>query len=361
MPDHSFFASGIRSRAPLRLGLAGGGTDLSPYCDDYGGSVLNVTIARHAYASLTPRGDGQVAFVANDIGERETLSSDPGAIGLDDGLRVHRAVYKRIMETYNDGKALPVTLISWVESPTGAGLGASSALVVAMIGAFQRLLGLPMGEFDIAHLAYEIERIDLGMSGGKQDQYAATFGGLNFMEFASGNRVIVNPLNLPAEIMCELEASLLLCFTGRSRLSSDVIDKQVSGLKSGAAQSIESMHLLKREALEMKAALLRGELPAIDDIFRRGWEAKKSTASGISNERIDAIWQAAMDAGARAGKISGAGGGGFMMLLVDPTTKHLVWERLESMSCQVSTCSIVSRGVESWSIPHIPERTASIA
>lgn len=340
----------VRSRAPLRLGLAGGGTDLSPYCDEFGGSVLNVAISRYAYATIEARDDDRIEFVANDLRQRESV--EVGAVlSLDAGLRLHRAVYRRVISGMGDGAPRGLTLTTSVECPMGSGLGASSALTVAMLGAFRAWLGLPLGEFDLAHLAYEIERIDLGMAGGRQDQYAATFGGVNFMEFAANDRVIVNPLHLDEAVTNELEASLLLCFTGQSRLSSDIIGQQVAALSASDRRSVDAMHRLKRSALELKASLLRGDIDAVATIVREGWEAKRATARNISTPEAERLYDAALQSGARAGKISGAGGGGFMMLVVDPLARERVVERLSGMGADVSPCSFAQRGVTAWRAP----------
>ncbi|MEM7425242.1 MAG: dehydrogenase [Pseudomonadota bacterium] len=340
----------IRARAPLRIGLAGGGTDLSPYCDEYGGSVLNATISNYAYATIQPRAGDTINFVSNDLGSAEEL---PLAAELETGcgLRLHRAVYNRIVRDYNDGQPLALTLTTSVECPEGAGLGASSALVVAVIGAFKTLLGLPLGDFDIAHLAYEIERKDLAMSGGRQDQYAATFGGMNFMEFARNDRVIVNPLHLERRVLLELEASIMLCFTGTSRVSSDIIDQQVTAMETHRDKTLDALHQLKRDALEMKAALLRNELHLLSDILRHSWEAKKTTASSVTSQSINALYEEALDAGGLAGKISGAGGGGFMILLVDPLKRENVKSRLEGHGATLWSCKFSDEGVQGWTTP----------
>lgn len=349
---HSRSRRPVRARAPLRLGLAGGGTDLSPYCDRFGGSVLNVAISRYAVATLCASADGSVRFISGDLGESETL---PPAAEYDprEGLMMHRAIYNRIVRDYNAGEPLPLFLHTIVECPIGAGLGASSSLVVAGVAAFQKYLGLPLGEFELAHLAFEIERIELGLEGGKQDQYAAAFGGVNFMEFASKGRVIVNPLRLDRSKTCELEANLLLAFTGSSRNSSDIIREQIAVVSSdeeNKGSQVELMHVLKRDALEMKAALLSGDFHSMARILRESWETKKKTAVSITNANIDRLYAAAMEAGASAAKISGAGGGGFMMILVDPLHKRKVATELEALGCNVSNCSFAHEGAEAWHI-----------
>jgi len=343
----------VRGRAPLRIGLAGGGTDVSPYCDDYGGAVLNATISLYAYATILPSPDGKVRFIANDMRRSETLEAAT-TYPTADGLRLHRGVYNRVVRDFGGGEPMPLTLVTSVDSPFGSGLGSSSALTVAMVEAFRGCLSLPLGEYDVAHLAFSIERADVGLNGGRQDQYAATFGGVNFIEFAANDRVIVNPLPLRPSTLIELESSTLLYFTGVSRSSAEIIDNQAAAIRAKSKPSLEAMHQLKREALELKAALLRGELHEIVDIFRRSWEAKKATAPGITTALIDEIYEATLAAGALAGKVSGAGGGGFMMFFVDPVDRDRVVATLEGMGGHVTRCAFTDKGATSWAIQRLP-------
>jgi D-glycero-alpha-D-manno-heptose-7-phosphate kinase len=222
-------------------------------------------------------------------------------------------------------------------------------MVVALIQAFREYLTLPLGEYDIARLAYEIERVDLGMAGGKQDQYAAAFGGLNFMEFY-GDRVIVNPLRIKPEHRAELESSLVLFFTGVSRESANIIDEQVQNVRSGNEISLQAMHALKAEAVHMKEAILQGDFDALAAAMRNSWEAKKKMAHLISNAKINEIYEAAIKEGARAGKVSGAGGGGFMMFIVDPAKRPQVIRCLSDFSPSISTCMFVEHGAHSWRV-----------
>jgi D-glycero-alpha-D-manno-heptose-7-phosphate kinase len=336
----------VRARAPLRLGLAGGGTDLSPYCDEHGGAVTNVTIDRYAYAHVSPAADA-LHFVASDLNIEETLEPD-GDWSIQSGLSIHRAVYRRICREFRGGAPLPVRVSTSVDAPAGSGLGSSSALVVALVEAFRAALGLPLGVYDVAHLAFEIERIDLGLAGGKQDQYAAAFGGVNFIEFLADDRVIVNPMRVSTSALNELEASMVVCFTGQSRSSSTIIQEQVGNMKQADAAAIEGLHQLKADAIAMKQAVVSGDLNEVAAILGRSWIAKRATAKGVSNPVIEAVFEKAMAAGARAGKVSGAGGGGFMMFVADPEHRYGVVKALREEGMDASPVHFTSRGVEAW-------------
>jgi D-glycero-alpha-D-manno-heptose-7-phosphate kinase len=337
----------VRARAPLRLGFGGGGSDLSPFCDQYGGYVLNATINMFVYAVAELREDGPVRFVAAD--RQECVEFEPSCDLRPDGtLSLHKSVYCRIMRDFNGGRALPVTLTTYSDVAAGSGLGSSSTLVVAMVQAFQELLGLPLGEYDVAQLAYRIERTDVGMVGGRQDQYAATFGGFNFMEFGVGDRVVVNPLRINRNTVNELEASLVVCNTGMPRDSDGIIQAQASNVKQGNSQSLDATHRLKQEAVSMKESLLKGNIRRFAEVLEQGWVSKKETASGVSNENLERIYGAAMAGGAYSGKVSGAGGGGFMMFVVDPTRRPDVFRALRCQNVQPMTVQFVDQGAISW-------------
>ena len=341
----------IRSRAPLRLGLAGGGTDLSPYCEQYGGAVLNATIDLYAYATLEALPGSRVHFVAKDVGFEEEDNADPNEMVLEGQATLHRAVYRRICRDFLGGKPYPCRLTTYCEAPPGSGLGSSSTMVVAMVKAFVEALALPLGEYDIAHLAFVIERSDAGLQGGRQDQYAATFGGFNFMEFFADDRVIVNPLRVKNWILSELEASIVLFHTGVSRSSAAIIAEQSRNMSSNSARSVEAMHQMRGDAFSMKEAVLKGDFRTFAAVLNRSWEAKKRTASSVSNDRIDRIFSVAMDAGAVAGKISGAGGGGFITFVVDPMARLSLIQSLERDDCgRVLSCSFTKRGTEGWRV-----------
>jgi D-glycero-alpha-D-manno-heptose-7-phosphate kinase len=338
-----------RSKAPLRIGLAGGGTDVSPYSDMYGGAILNATISLSAYASIEPIEENAIIVQALDRKEEQHFDWQP-ELPIDGKLDLLKGVFNRIHSDYG----LPLTgfrLSTFVDAPAGSGLGTSSTLVVAIIGAFAEMLKLPLGDYDIAHYAYQVEREYLRLAGGRQDQYAATFGGVNFMEFYGQDKVIVNPLRIRPEYMHELQNNLVLYFTATSRESAAIIKEQVSNVHSQNEKSIEAMHQLKEQARMMKEALLKGRLQEIGEILDFGFQQKRQMAANISNSSIEQIYEAAKKAGASGGKISGAGGGGFMIFYCPGNTRHAVTETLNNFGGRVRQYSFTKYGLTTWVAP----------
>ncbi len=323
---------------------------MSPFCDLYGGCVLNVTISLYAHTTISLRDDGVVRFVSAD--RKQAYQVEIGAnIDVDNDLVLLAGVYRRIIRQFNNNQPLALTITTHADVPPGSGLGSSSTMVVSLVKAFTELLSLPLGEYDIARLAYEIERIDLGLHGGRQDQYAATFGGFNFMEFYANERVIVNPLRIKNWILSELESSLVLYFTGTSRSSAAIIETQVDNIKSQNEECLLGLHELKQEALSMKEALLRGDLKLFGQYMGKAWESKKRTAQAISNPHVESVYERAMAAGALAGKLSGAGGGGFMMFLVDPVQRMQLIDALtETEAGKVVPVRFQKYGTEGWRV-----------
>jgi D-glycero-alpha-D-manno-heptose-7-phosphate kinase len=338
----------VRSKAPLRLGLAGGGTDVSPYSEIFGGAVLNATISMYAYATIEPRaGKEGITIKSEDKGI--TLNfPQPGKLPITGELDLIKGAYNKVVELFT-GTPLSFTITTWVDAPAGSGLGSSSTLLIAVLGAFTEWLKLPLGEYDIAKLAYEIERVDLAMAGGKQDQYAATFGGVNFMEFSENGKVIVNPLRIKDSVLNELSNNIILFNTQTSRISSEIILKQQARVKEGKNNSVEAMHEIKRLAVLMKEAILRGEIDKMGELLNMSWEYKKRMADGISNPHIDTIYGTAIAAGATGGKISGAGGGGFMFFYCPGNTRYKVIKALEGFGGQAKRYDFTRTGLESWS------------
>lgn len=338
----------FRSKAPLRIGLAGGGTDVSPYSDLYGGAILNATLSLYANATIEPLEEKKIILEAIDRNEEQQFDWSM-SLPLDGKLDLLKGVYNRIQKDFGI-KEQGFRLSTYVDAPAGSGLGTSSTLVVAIIGAFTELLRLPLGEYDMAHYAYEIERKDLNLAGGKQDQYAATFGGVNFMEFYADDKVIVNPLRVKQQHLFELENNLLLYYTSTSRESAEIIRKQSKNVTDKKEISIEAMHQLKQQAQMMKEALLKGRLNEIGEILDYGFQQKRKMAEGISNPLMEEIYTSAKKAGATGGKISGAGGGGFMIFYCPVNTKYKVIKSLENFGGQHRNYQFVEHGLKTWTI-----------
>ncbi len=337
----------IRAKAPLRIGLAGGGTDVSPYCDTYGGSILNACINMYAYATIEPRDDGKIELYCADRNEHKIFDSTE-FLEINGEIDLLKGVYNRLVKDYIK-KPLSFSLTTYVDAPAGSGLGSSSTLVVAIVKAFQEWQNLPLGEYDLANLAWSIEREDLKMSGGRQDQYAAAFGGFNFMEF-NGSKVLVNPLRIKKDYINELEFNILLYYTGTSRLSAKIIESQAENAKNKNEKAIEAMHQLKKQSYDMKEALLTGNLSSMGDLLNEGWENKKKMSSVISNPVIDNIYETAIKAGASGGKISGAGGGGFFMFYCPKNSRYKVIDALSKLGGEFRRFRFTNLGAESWTI-----------
>ena len=337
----------VRSKAPLRLGLAGGGTDVAPYSDLYGGAILNATISLYAYATIAPRNDGKIAF--HSIDKEEYIEFEPTTfLPIDGRLSLHKGIYNRIVSEFVK-QPLSFTLSTSVDAPAGSGLGTSSTLVVAILGAFAEWLKLPLGEYDLAKLAYDIERVDLNMAGGKQDQYAATFGGVNFMEFSANDKVIVNPLRIKDIYLNELAHNLVLFYTQTSRLSSKIIEAQSANVISKNQKSIDAMLQLKKQSVMMKEALLKGNLNELGEILDFGWTFKKQMADEISNPLLDELYETAKANGATGGKISGAGGGGFMIFYCPDDNRSRVIESLKPFGGEAKRYEFTTKGLVTWS------------
>lgn len=338
----------IRSKAPLRLGLAGGGSDVSPYSDLYGGLILNATINLYAYCTIEEATDSHITIHAydSDCFESYPLSEQ---LEIDGKASLIKGVYNRVMRDFHISST-GFIITTYNDAPAGSGLGTSSTMVVCILKAFVEWQGLPLGDYEIARLAYEIERKDLGLKGGKQDQYAAAFGGFNYMEFLQNDMVIVNPLKVKRWIMDELEASMVLYFTGRSRSSAAIISQQQHNTSTGNQKSIEAMHRIKQSAVDMKLAVLKGDMKEFARVLGQAWEDKKKMADAITNPMIEEAFRVAIEAGAKCGKVSGAGGGGFIMFFVEPTRKKAVIEALRQLGGFTMPFNFTEGGAHGWKI-----------
>lgn len=336
----------IRSKAPLRIGLAGGGTDITPYSDIYGGAILNATINKFAYATIIPCNNDKISIYSIDK-NRSIEYKSKTELPLNDSFKLTEGTYNRIIKEFVK-KPLSFKISTKVDAPSGSGLGSSSTLVVAIIGAFVEWLKLPLDKYEIAKLAYEIERLDLGMAGGKQDHYAATFGGVNFMEFKNADKVIVSPLQINNEFLNQLSNNLLLYNTETSRYSSMIIVNQACRIEQKDELALQATHAIKEQAILMKEAFLSGKLDKIGAILNFAWKNKKLLAEKISNPRIDHIYETAIQHGAIGGKISGAGGGGFMIFYCPEKSQEKVIKSLARFKGAIMPYTFIKQGLSCW-------------
>lgn len=332
----------IRSKAPLRISFAGGGTDVPPYPEERGGAVLNATIDKYAYASLIPRKNGEIEVHSLDYDIVAKYHTDDRLL-YDGELDLVKAVIRAL------GTKEGFRLFMHTDAPPGSGLGTSSTVVANLIGLFQRWLRKPMVHYEIAQLAYQIERVELAIKGGLQDQYAATFGGFNFIEFI-GSTVVVNPLRIPRSVINELEYRLLLCYTGKTRLSANIVGRQIDSYKKKKKDVVAALDATKELAFEMKNALLRGQIESFGELLHQGWEMKKRFDSAITTSKIDEMYEEARKIGALGGKVLGAGGGGYLLLFCEFDKKHLIAERLEQIGGQVVEFTFEHHGLQSWEV-----------
>ena len=335
----------FRAKAPLRISFAGGGTDVSPYADERGGLVLNATVDKYAYASLRVTNDHAVTIKSLDFHTIAKFDLDQPLV-YDGKLDLVKAAVRRLTGENNHAPR-GFELYLHTDAPPGSGLGSSSALVVAIIGVFKQWLGLPLTDYEIASLAYQIERRDMGIKGGRQDQYAAAFGGFNLMEFY-GDRAIVNPLRISGDVLNELHYSLMLFYTGGTRLSAHIIDTQTAGYVQGERDVVAAMDELKRLTTETKNALLQGRLETFGALLHASWSSKKKMAASITTPQIDQLYQIARQFGALGGKISGAGGGGYMFFYCPFETQAVITEQLEARGAQRVSFSFEKNGLQTW-------------
>lgn len=312
-----------------------------PYPVDHGGCVLSVTIDMYSFASLRARGDHDYHVRTDDGRARYTKPEDMAFDG-------HLDLVKACLKDMAPHTGLDLQL--FCDAPPGSGLGSSSALVVAMLAAVAELNQMPMTPYELAERAYRVERVQLQQVGGLQDQYATTFGGFNFIEFLGEDRVVVNPLRIPQDVESELHGSLLLCYTGVTRISGGILRRQVEGYRSGRKESVESLERIKALTLEMKEALLTGDLPAFAEILDESWQAKRGLAEGITNDRIEELVEHAKMSGALAGKLLGAGGGGYLLLFCPFDRRPSIAEAMEEAGARVVRFNFAPGGAQTWRV-----------
>ena len=328
----------IRARAPLRIGMAGGGTDVEPYASERGGCVFNTTIDKYAYCTVAPNGSDRLSIVSLDYGTFE-VPLDGGPLRYDGNMDLIKAVRNHFDIT--DG--FDVFIHS--DAPPGSGLGGSSTVIVSILGAVTEWIGVGLNDHDLAELAFRLEREELGLKGGKQDQYAAVFGGFNLMEFGKDG-VKVNRVGLKENTINELQYCSLLCYTGNSRESANIIDAQITRYSKGS--NTDALDASKRLAAEGKNALMRDNIKEFGETLNEAWEQKKRFTPDVTNELLDRYYRTAMDSGAVGGKISGAGGGGFMYFVCEYDRKHIVAKNLKKIGAKITDFTFESKGVQTW-------------
>lgn len=340
----------LRARAPLRISFAGGGTDVTPFPEREGGAVLSATISSFAFSTLRPRTDGQVTVRSLDYGTSIGFNIDE-PVEYDGKLDLPKAAIDRIRGIEGARPSGGFDLFLHTQAPPGSGLGSSSAVMVSVIGLVAQHCGLDLTPYDVAELAYRLEREDLGIPGGSQDQYASAFGGFNYIEFRA-DEVIVNPLRVRDDTVHELEHNMLLAFTGNTRVSDHIIEDQRSRYETGNAEALEGLRAQKALAERMKVALVRGDVDALGRLLGEAWSQKRKMSDRISTPLIDKAVSTALNAGALGGKVTGAGGGGHLVFVCEFERRHIVAQELLALGLTISEITFSQRGVTTWRGQH---------
>jgi len=314
-----------------------------PYPEREGGLVLNATINRYTHGTLVPRDDGRIQIESLDLGISAAYDARQ-ALVFDGRLDLAKSAIREIGDAQSG-----LDLLLYSNVPPGSGLGSSSTMMVTLVGLLSAFHGLPLTTYELAELAHHLERERLGIKGGLQDHYAAAFGGFNFIEF-SADRTVVNPLRIAADTILELEHNLLLCYTGNTRQSDRIIEDQTARFEGDEPAALGGLRHQKELAVAMKEALLRGDLRSFGELLGDAWEAKKQMSPRISTERIDEMYEEARRHGALGGKVTGAGGGGFMLLYCDYRHKHEVAAVLEKLGGRVDEFAFAIDGLRTWRV-----------
>ena len=339
----------LRAKAPLRISFCGGGTDCSPYAEERGGVVLSTTIDKYVYATLRVRDDRRVSLTSLDYDLTQIFPLDR-PLPIDGELDLLKGVVNHFREAVLNVKESGFDLLVHSDAPPGSGLGASSTLVTALVGVMREWLRQALTSYEIAELTHKIERADLKIAGGRQDQYAAVFGGFNFIEFGR-NHTVVNPLRIRREVVNELEYSTLLCYTGSTRMSAHIVENQMRSYVQGKQTVVHSLDRMKELTIEMKTVLLRDQVRRFGELLHEAWTAKKDLDPAITTEQIDRLYEVARAAGAIGGKILGAGGGGFLLIFCPFERKLAIARALEGEGGRLVPFALEERGLQTWIVP----------
>jgi D-glycero-alpha-D-manno-heptose-7-phosphate kinase len=335
----------VRSKSPFRISVGGGGTDLPPYCTEHGGCIVSFTIDRHVYITLKPRSDEKIRIFSTDF-KKEAIFN-VGDDNYDEGFEI----FKGVVNVLDIKQGFDI--ISSSDLPAGSGMGGSSSLTVALIGAYNDYFSLGLTTHEIAQKAYYIEREELGQTGGYQDQFAAAYGGFNYMEFKEDIKVF--PLTISEEMINELMFRFVLCFVGGSHFSSDIQDEVLMSYSNKIEKKtfLESMQDLKNVANEMRMIFESNDVSRLDEfgkLLHQGWLVKKSLSTKISNPNVEKFYLASLEHGVIGGKLLGAGGGGHLILFCEADKKHEIIEEMEKMGGKIVNFHYSPKGLETWRI-----------
>jgi D-glycero-alpha-D-manno-heptose-7-phosphate kinase len=326
------------ARSPVRISFGGGGTDLAAYYTRFGGMVVSATINKYIYGIVTKNFDTTFQVISADYRSILKVPLDGSTYENNNlELRLCQVIYERF------NLRVPVNVFIASEVPPGTGLGSSSATSVTLCNVFSTLTGEAMSKAQLAEAAYEIETQRLEAPIGKQDQYAAAFGGLNCFEF-SAEGVKVTPIKMRTSTIRTLERRLMLFYTGATRQARDILHAQRAATEQRSSKTVESLHQIKHLGWQIKASMESGRLDDFGALLDESWQHKKQLASGVSNAFIDEAYTQARQNGAVGGKITGAGGGGFLMLYCPEDCQPGVRGALERLGLQQVRCAFDFEG-----------------
>tara|TARA_B100000686_G_scaffold95368_1_gene101927 strand:+ start:1853 stop:2866 length:1014 start_codon:yes stop_codon:yes gene_type:complete len=331
----------IRCKAPLRISFAGGGTDVSPFVEEHGGTVLNAAINLYSYCTLKPVEEDEIRIIDHDIGI-EYVSKNGNPFKYDGVNDIAKAIINELLP-------LPgFELRLHTDARRGTGLGSSSTHAVTVLEAIYTWAGTELTSYDLAEKAYKIERIDLDQKGGRQDQYSAVFGGINFIEFEKSG-TLVNPLNIKDEVLKELDYRMVFCSLNNTRSSPEIISDQVKRYVGRKSDTVDALFNTKQIAFDMKRALLTGDIDEMGVLINKSWQLKKDFSDHITNPTIDEVYDYALANGAIGGKVLGAGGGGHMIFIAESDSKWELESALYSRNIVSLPIQLGVEGVRVWS------------
>ena len=348
----------VRAKAPVRVDFGGGWTDVALFTEESKGMVLNASIDIYSYVTVRKLPDKEVMTQSYGYKHKETVKNK--------AIRIYSADFDIFEEAegvkhleYNGNIDLVkaatkqmdikggLEIITRSNAPAGSGLGTSASMGVALIGALSAYTGLNLLPYEFAERASLIERRELDILGGKQDHYASALGGINFMEFM-GEEVRVSKLRLSKDVICELEKNLVLCYTGKSRLSSDIHAKVREAYENEESKTRQALRNLRSIAVEMKDALFKEDLTTFGKLLSENWENQKLLHHSVTNSQIDNIFEVAMANGALGGKACGAGGGGCLLFYAKSDCEHIVRKNLEALNVEIIDFNFEFNGLQTW-------------